>query len=175
MVLLRPKWLAGHALVLLLVGAFVTAGFWQLSRNREANDKLDAERAAFAALAPPARRLDLRRMVRRSRARHRDRPLRRRTPGIAAQPVTERKIGYDVLTPLQMDSGDVIIVDRGWVNFDRVATGLHDTGVPTGPCSCAGYSKRQPVATRRTGQARGRTSFAPAGRRDAHRPTATAC
>lgn len=132
MVLLRPKWVAGHLLVLLLTGLFVAAGFWQLSRNREAHDKLDAERAAFGAPAPTLVPSMLPKAVDESArvtvtgrfdARHQA-LLRNRT--------RHDKLGFDVLTPLRLDSGDVVIVDRGWVTFDAVQRGIGDAGVPEG-------------------------------------------
>ena len=42
---LTPKWIVGHLLAITLVGLFIAAGFWQLSRHQwraDINDRLDA-------------------------------------------------------------------------------------------------------------------------------------
>jgi cytochrome oxidase assembly protein ShyY1 len=132
MVLLRPKWVAGHLLVLVLVGLFVAAGFWQLGRNREAHDKLDAERAAFAAPAPTLERSMLPDAVRESRRVTVTGRFDARHQALLRNRSRHDKIGFDVLTPLRLDSGDVVIVDRGWVGFDAVQNGIGDADVPEG-------------------------------------------
>jgi cytochrome oxidase assembly protein ShyY1 len=132
MVLLRPKWVAGHVLVVLLVGLFVAAGFWQLSRNREAHDKLDAERAAFAAPAPAATTANFADLVERGGRVTLTGTFDPQHQALLRNRSRHGKIGYDVLTPMTLDDGTVVVVDRGWVSFDRVSDGLGDAGVPRG-------------------------------------------
>src|SRR3954467_13628635 len=55
---LRPKWMAGHVIIVVLTAAFVTAGFWQIARNNEAKDKLAQERSDFAKPAPAVGTVD---------------------------------------------------------------------------------------------------------------------
>jgi cytochrome oxidase assembly protein ShyY1 len=140
--LLRPRWVVGHVLIVLLTAVFVTAGFWQLSRNREANEQDDAARAALAAPAPDVTTVDVEasaaagervgatgrfdddhQVLLRSRSRG-DRP------------------GYDVLTPLRLDDGRAVLVDRGWVSVGAVATGTAGDDVPASTVTVRGTLQR---------------------------------
>jgi cytochrome oxidase assembly protein ShyY1 len=113
-VLLRPRWIVGHVLVVVLAVAFVALGFWQLSRNDEKHDAEAAARAEYAAPAPalgPAggeppsgTRVE----VTGTYAGDDEVLLRNR--------VRSGTGGYDVLTPLRLDDGTAVIVDRGWVS-----------------------------------------------------------
>jgi cytochrome oxidase assembly protein ShyY1 len=107
---LRGRWLAGLALVLLFAGVFVALGVWQLNRNHEKQEKVKAARAAYAAPAPEL--------------------TDAATPGTRAQasgtydaahefllrdqPRGDH-VGNDVLTPLRLADGTAVIVDRGWL------------------------------------------------------------
>src|SRR3954471_22455649 len=51
-VLLRPRWLVGHVIVITLACLFVAAGFWQLHRNTQKHDKVAAARVTYLAPAP---------------------------------------------------------------------------------------------------------------------------
>lgn len=112
-----PKWLFGHVLVATMLVIFVAAGFWQLSRLDEARE----QNAALAAqLDEPSR----------------DVAEAFGGGGQPYAPVTaegvydaERQVlstpqsrdgrpGHYVLTPLETDAG-TLLVDRGWVPFDR--------------------------------------------------------
>jgi surfeit locus 1 family protein len=132
MVLLRPKWVAGHLLALLLASAFVTAGFWQIARNDEAHTKLEREKRAFAAPAPDIATVDVVAGAATDRrvsvageydARHQA-LLRNRSRG--------GKAGFDVMTPLRLDGDRAVLVDRGWVSLDDVERGHATAGVPGG-------------------------------------------
>src|SRR3954452_18110377 len=50
--LLRPRWIAGHLLVLGLTVAFIAAGFWQLARNEHKHALVRKARAEYSAPAP---------------------------------------------------------------------------------------------------------------------------
>jgi len=107
--LLRPRWLAGHLLVLVLTVSFCVLGFWQLARNSHKQALVRRARAAYAAPAP-----DISATIpsgdRASAAGHYD----------AAHEVLLRnqvhngKDGDDVLTPLVLADGTAVVVDRGW-------------------------------------------------------------
>jgi cytochrome oxidase assembly protein ShyY1 len=119
-------------LVGVLAVAFVSAGLWQLRRNEETKDELAEARRAFAEPAPAIADVDLdtgasantRVTVTGTFDAHHVALLRNRS--------RDGDLGYAVLTPLRLDSGEAVIVDRGWVSFDRVAGGLGDTAVPEG-------------------------------------------
>ncbi|CAN5497726.1 SURF1 family protein [soil metagenome] len=126
---LTPKWLLGHALALGLVVLFVNFGFWQLRRlderqsyNTLLETRLTAPPEALAALLAEVA------------------PGAAREPADAANPLAYRRAlaegvydparevllrsrsyngnpGYPVLTPLVLDSGEALLVDRGWVPF----------------------------------------------------------
>jgi cytochrome oxidase assembly protein ShyY1 len=140
--LLRPKWIAGHVIIVVLTVAFVTAGFWQIARNNEAKDKLAQERADFAQPAPDVGSVDVEQgaptnervsATGRFDAAHQA-LLRNRSRGDA--------LGYDVLTPLRLDGGGAVVVDRGWVSLDAVANGIGDAAVPTGTVTVRGVLQR---------------------------------
>jgi len=112
---LRPKWVAGHVLCLVLIVLFVNLGFWQLRRldeKRDRNDRIHArERAAPTAVVDAlAGGID-------------DAEYRRvRQTGTwgAAETVLVRnrsldsRPGYDVLSPLLLPDGTGIVVNRGF-------------------------------------------------------------
>jgi cytochrome oxidase assembly protein ShyY1 len=112
-VLLRGRWLAGHALVLVVAGAFVALGFWQLARHHEKQQKVRAAESAYAAPAPdigatttspaPGSRAQATGTYEPAH----DVLLRDRPRG--------NDVGVDVLTPLRLRDGTAVLVDRGWV------------------------------------------------------------
>ncbi len=158
--LLRPKWVAGHLLALVLTVAFVIAGFWQIARNHEANQQLARERAAFAAPAPDITTFD-------------DGAAAPASAGASTRPnggvrvsatgtydaehqvllrgvSRDDKPGYDVLTPLRLSNGEAVLVDRGWLPLERVSGGLGDAGAPPGRVTVRGLL--QPASTMRAGE-----------------------
>jgi cytochrome oxidase assembly protein ShyY1 len=46
--------------------------------------------------------------------------------------------GYDILTPLVLDDGTAVIVDRGWVERSQVDSGRSDLTPPSGPVTVRG-------------------------------------
>ena len=110
MTLLRPRWVAGHLLVLVLSASFIALGFWQLARNDHKQRLVRDARAAFAAPAPdvsgsvpPGSRVEA--------SGHYD-PAHE---VLLRNQVHDGKDGDDVLTPLVLADGSAVIVDRGWV------------------------------------------------------------
>ncbi len=118
--LLRGRWLAGHALVLVIAGTFIALGFWQLARNGEKQEKVRDAKAAYAAPAP-----DLGAVT--------SPP----TPGTHVQAsgtydgahevllrnqVRGDKDGADLLTLMRLADGSAVFVDRGWVASGATAT-----------------------------------------------------
>lgn len=132
--LLSPTWIVGHLLAVAVVVSFTQFGFWQLRRHEQrvlrnaaiearlaapATDLASvlaaaaAEDTAAAPLAPHP--LDYRRVVLSGRFDAAHEVLRR--------PVSrDGSPGFHVVTPLVLDDGAAVLVDRGWVpqGLDRV-------------------------------------------------------
>lgn len=112
-VLWRGRWLVGHVLVIGFAALFVVLGLWQLGRHREKQDAQEAAEAAFARPAPaldtlapdaaPGARVE----VAGTYDRNAQFLLRNR--------VRDGEGGFDVLTPLVLEDGTAVVVDRGWV------------------------------------------------------------
>jgi cytochrome oxidase assembly protein ShyY1 len=124
---LRPRWLVGHVVVLLLVGVMVSLAFWQLRRldeRREANAAVlrgARENVALdVALSPAAESVGdavYRRVTVRGTFDERNELLVRfRT--------SDGLPGYDVVTPLVTQPGVAVLVNRGWRPLEV------DTGPP---------------------------------------------
>ena len=108
--LLRPRWIAGHLLVLVLTVSFLALGFWQLARNDHKQSLVRKARAAYAAPAP-----DVSEPVvsgRRVQASGRYDPAH---TVLLRNQVHDGKDGVDVVTPLVLADGSAVVVDRGWI------------------------------------------------------------
>jgi cytochrome oxidase assembly protein ShyY1 len=137
--LLRPRWLAGLALVILVVVSFVRLGFWQLHRldERHAYEDLVSERLAAApmplgdALASGSGQEDYRRVVASGTfdPKH-EVILYGRTQGDQS--------GNHVVTPLILADGTAVAVDRGWVPLPDASPPLPDATPPTGVVRVSG-------------------------------------
>jgi cytochrome oxidase assembly protein ShyY1 len=118
-VLLRGRWLAGHVLVLVVAGAFVALGVWQLARHHEKQTKVRAAKAAYAAPAS-----DLGAVTGPAAA-----GTRVQATGtydgthevLLRNQVRGDNIGTDLLTLLRLADGSAVFVDRGWVASDATA------------------------------------------------------
>ena len=117
--LLRGRWLAGHLLVLVVAGAFVALGIWQLARHHEKQHKVRAAKAEYSAPAP-----DLGAVTAPPAA-----GTRVQATGtydgahevLLRNQVRGNEIGTDLLTLLQLADGSAVFVDRGWVASDAAA------------------------------------------------------
>ncbi|MDQ1457380.1 MAG: surfeit locus 1 family protein [Actinomycetota bacterium] len=139
MTLLRPRWVAGHLLVLVLSAGFIALGFWQLARNHHKQSLVRAARAAYAAPAPDITRNPVVAPGNRVQLSGRYDPahsvlLRNRVHG--------GKDGNDVLTPLLLDDGSGVIVDRGWVAAVGDGRAPIAGVTPTGPVVVRGILHR---------------------------------
>lgn len=115
-----PRWIVGHVIVLLVVGLFARLGIWQLDRLNERRDQ-NAMIASRSALAPvglgdlldglPPDQWDHRLVVVAGTFVPDDEVLiRSRTHNGEA--------GFHVVTPLLLDTGGAVMVNRGWVPLD---------------------------------------------------------
>jgi surfeit locus 1 family protein len=117
---LTPRWLAAHVIVVIVVGAFIRLGIWQIDRlgERRALNETIAGRMEM----PPVGLDELLAGVPES-----EREFRRVTvTGIynVDQEVLIRsrtyngEAGFHVVTPLVSDTGLTVLINRGWVPLD---------------------------------------------------------
>ncbi len=148
--LLRPRWLAFHALVVVLVVVMVNLGFWQLRRLDERRDRSAdiEERSALPAVAvddvvaldgDPASAADTEwRTVIAIGGYDADHQVLIRNRSFDGAP------GYHVVTPLVTSTG-TLLVNRGWIPFGDDA-GPVVSPPPTGEISITG--RLRPSQTR---------------------------
>ncbi len=146
--LLSWHWIAGHALAATLVTVFMIAGFWQLERleqQREINSvriareameplRFGADPAASLLADDPATAdgLTRRHAVATGEYVHDMEILRRsRTYGGAA--------GWHVLTPLSLEGGEMLLIDRGWVPYDQDSPPVEIAAPPAGTVTVTGH------------------------------------
>lgn len=120
--LTTPRWLAAHIVALALLVLFVNLGLWQLRRleERQLENLVGAERAAAPAL-------DLEIAVAAAGANFESLADRHVSAAGTFDPAQEVLIrsqveagqaGFHVITPFRLDSGAVVLVNRGWVPLD---------------------------------------------------------
>jgi cytochrome oxidase assembly protein ShyY1 len=109
--LLRPRWIAGHLLVLVLTVSFVALGFWQVARNHHKQELVRERRAAYAAPAPDITSPGLHAGSRVQASGTYD----ARNVVLLRNQVHDGNDGDDVLSALVLADGSAVIVDRGWV------------------------------------------------------------
>jgi cytochrome oxidase assembly protein ShyY1 len=109
--LLRPRWIAGHLLVLVLTVSFVALGFWQLARNHHKQELVREARAGYAAPAPDITSTGLQPGGRAQASGTYD----ANTLVLLRNQVHDGNDGDDVLSALVLSDGSAVIVDRGWV------------------------------------------------------------
>lgn len=131
--LLSPRWLVGHVIVAGVAVLFVSLGLWQLDRHEERTTRnaLVAERMAAPPVSleepseTPVEDLSYRRVVVSGRYLSDQEVL-----------VTPRswrgQSGHHVLTPLALDDGQALLVDRGWVPFEEDRPPVEAAAPPPG-------------------------------------------
>ena len=115
---LQPRWLGGHLIIVGVVALFVYLSMWQMDRlhGRQASNtrvrqalSAPALRIGSAALPGDAQAF---RNVTASGTWIRDRTVYVRYPIVGGRP------GYYVITPLQINNTDAVLVNRGWIPVD---------------------------------------------------------
>lgn len=111
--LLRPRWIVGHLLAPAVIVGFILLGLWQLDRHEEKSELRDAVAAGQAL--PPLELADA------------PEGSFRRVVAVGVYDASlqtlvfrshEGSSGYHVLTPLMVDDGSAVLVDRGWIPLD---------------------------------------------------------
>ena len=126
--------------MVLLLGLFLTLGFWQLGRAEEKRvllERFEASRAgqslyADALSATNADALRYRRVVLRGRY------LPERQFLLDNQ-VRNRQAGFEVLTPFRLVDGRVVLVNRGWLPMGARRDALPDVSVSGAPVEIEGW------------------------------------
>ena len=134
----QPRWVLSHLLVLVLILAMIAAGFWQLDRRQEKKDRnalvtarQEEPVAAVEEIVTADQPTDVGGDVRFRRA------TVSGTYDQAAQ-VLVRNRSFDeapgswVLTPLVLDDGTAVVVNRGWVSVTGEQVLSPDAAPPDG-------------------------------------------
>jgi surfeit locus 1 family protein len=147
-VLLRPRWIAGHLLALALVVLFVNLGFWQLRRLEQRRELVERVTVRLALPAAPLEEVlgvggEL--------------PEYRTVTAVGEFDPTEEVLvrgrshdgqpGFDVLTPLVLEGGRAVLVDRGWVPYSNDTVPVAAAPPPEGVVTVTGRL-RQPTGQR---------------------------
>lgn len=115
--LLRPGWVISHLLVIATAVAFISLGLWQIDRHHE--QAAENERITAQLAQPPV-------PVQQALATG-DPDLLPATATGTYLPDQEVRLsprsrndrpGLDVLTPLRLEDGSTLVVNRGWVPLD---------------------------------------------------------
>jgi surfeit locus 1 family protein len=152
---LRPRWILSHLLVATLVALMVSAGFWQLRRLDERRDHNAAVEAAADLPSEPIGQLlpagadatddDV------------DGVVYRQTELDGRYALDEQVLvrnrsqdgvpGYWVITPLVLDDGEAVAVNRGWVPFNTTDPdgNWDEFAPPSGPVSVTGLVREGQV------------------------------
>lgn len=133
--LLKPRWLAFHVLVLVLIPCFVLLGRWQFGRFEDRSASSDLAGRNLAAAPVPLEGLD-----QPGAAVPQDMRFRGVTatgtydPGhelLVRRRVQKGMPGYYVLTPLVTPGGPAVLVNRGWVPMGPTAETPPEVPRPT--------------------------------------------
>ena len=148
---LRPRWILSHLFVLVMLVAMIAAGFWQLDRlqqrrdrnaeivarsERPAADVRDLGADAGYASTDAAARFEFRRVTATGTYLADDEVL-------AGQPSRGGDPGSWVLTPLRLDDGTIVAVNRGWIpNGGRYDSVPDQYRAPSGEVTVSGLVRR---------------------------------
>ena len=127
-------------------------GFWQLDRAAEKRAFADAYAAAQAVGPRTIESAEaLLSVPRHTRVVAEGRYRTERQVLLDAQ-THEGRVGYRVWTPLELDNGDWLLVDRGWTEGAATRAELPEVGVDTGPRRVTGLRAPLPEPGLRLGE-----------------------
>ncbi len=117
----RPRWILSHVLVAALILTMVALGFWQLDRldqrrdrNAVVTDRLDEPMVPITELVSPSDSYELGDAIRFRLASARG-EYRSADEVLVSNRTLNQTPGHWVLTPLMLDDGTAVVVNRGWV------------------------------------------------------------
>lgn len=135
-VLLAPRWLVAHFVVLAICVGCLVAGFWQLQRLEERRTANAVQEARYTQDPLPVEDLvDL------SGGDLDSLEFRRATATgtfipeeeiLVRSQVFSGRAGFDVVTPLVLDGGETVMVNRGWVPLEFDSTPVTAASPPEG-------------------------------------------
>lgn len=152
---LKPKWILGHLLVIVLIIGFVSAGFWQIRRlherqafNAQVVANMEVPVASVDEVLPPGSdRSDVDGVLNR-RIRATGRYLIDDEIVINAQASPDGVPGVWIVTPLQLDDGRVLLVNRGWLpSTGPMTEPPADARPPSGEVTVTGLVSQSQAAT----------------------------
>lgn len=135
-----PRWLAAHLIVIIVAGVFIRLGIWQLDRlvERRSQNETIAQRTELA----PVTLNELLGTVAVS-----DREYRRvvveGTFDVDGEVLIRSRThngeaGFHVVTPLVLNDGSAVLVNRGWVPLDLDTPPVSPALPPVGPVEVTG-------------------------------------
>lgn len=150
-ILLAPRMLVLHVVVLAVVLVLVRLGTWQLARHDEARARSADQVERLAASPVPVEDLlaDLSPDDTAALAALEFRQVTATGTWRPAAEVLQRgrshqgRTGFHVLTPLDLPDGSTVVVRRGWVPFDNdLEPPVTDAAPPAGTVAVDGYLER---------------------------------
>lgn len=143
-----PRWLAVHLMVIIVAGVFIRLGIWQLDRLMERRSQNEA--IAVRTEIAPVRLSEILGNVPASEREYRrvavigtfdvdgEVLIRSRTHNGEA--------GFHVVTPLVVDDGWAILINRGWVPLDLDTPPVSSALPPVGPIEVTGTVRETQTA-----------------------------
>ena len=155
-VLVSTRWIFGHLLALTLITIFIIAGSWQVGRlgEKRAENEARVAREQLAVLEPGSSSADSALLA--DAANGADLELRKAVATGTWEPELEvlrrgrsldSQPGWHVLTPLLLEDGSRLLVDRGWVPYDSDTVPVTGAEPPAGTVEVAG-TLREPIRQR---------------------------
>lgn len=137
--LFSPRWILSHLFVVFVVVFMVGLGFWQLERLEQRKADNDAVRAASEADALPIDVLLAEPSVPDHTAVRVEGTYRPDLEFLVANRTFDTRPGSWLATPVELDDGRLVVVNRGWVSRRWVAgDDLRSAEAPAGPVSIEG-------------------------------------
>jgi cytochrome oxidase assembly protein ShyY1 len=161
--LLRPGWVGlTAAIVLFAVACFTLLAPWQFRRDAEREQRNDALRASMSTPAEPIETAPPQewRQVILTGSYLPDAEVVARLRTVLGEPA------FEVLTPFRLNSGDVVLVNRGFVRPARGAAGARGNQVPDYPPAPVG--EQTVIGRLRHDEPDGRPAVTDGGRRQVY-------
>jgi surfeit locus 1 family protein len=145
--------LAGTLATALLLPCLLALGFWQLERAEQKRALIAAYEAGADRLIEVGSVAALQRLPRYQRVRLRGHYEPARQVLLDNMPSQQGRPGYQVLTPLRLPDGDVVLVNRGWVPLGTTRESLPEIAVGAGSRDVTGRLAGLPRPGLRVGEA----------------------